>query len=104
MPLADAGYRIIVPDYRGCGQSSHPTSSANAFTKSTMADDLANLIHEHLAIKPKIHIVGHDIGGMIAHAYASRHPELVSSIILGECPLPGTHAYASSKAMPTVQR
>jgi pimeloyl-ACP methyl ester carboxylesterase len=57
-----------------------------------MADDLVALMHEHLSISTRLHIVGHDIGGMIAHAYASPNPERVASIIWGECPLPGTKA------------
>src|SRR4051812_40070318 len=69
-----------------------------------MANDLIDLVHGNLGIAQPIHIVGHDIGGMIAHAYASRHPELVASIIWGECPLPGTKAYSNSKTMPTIQR
>jgi len=96
-PLAAAGYRIIAPDYRGAGQSSHP--SHGDFLKTTMAADLVSLIHTHLGITGKIHIVGHDIGGMIAHAYASRHPSHVASIIWGECPLPGTAAFEANMGM-----
>lgn len=33
---------------------------------------------------------------MIAHAYVSRHPEHVASIIWGECPLPGTAAFEAN--------
>lgn len=55
-------------------------------------------------VSTRLHIVGHDTGGMIARTYASRYPDRVASIIWGECPLSGTKAYASSKAMPTVQR
>jgi len=64
-----------------------------------MADDLVALVHSHLGIREKIHIVGHDIGGMIAHAYASRHPSHVASIVWGECPLPGTAAFEENKTM-----
>lgn len=95
-PLAEAGYRIIAPDYRGAGQSSHP---AYDFTKKSMAYDLVVLIHDYLDISEPIHIVGHDIGGMIAHAYASRHEDQVASVVWGECPLPGTAAYEQNKHM-----
>jgi len=97
IPLfADAGYRVIVPDYRGAGQSSHP---AHDFRKATMADDLFALVHSYLGIQDKIHIIGHDIGGMIAHSYASRRPSHVKSLVWGECPLPGTAAYEENKIM-----
>jgi len=95
-PLSAAGYRVIVPDYRGAGQSSRP---AQGFTKSIMAQDLATLVTSYLGIKEKIHIVGHDLGGMVAHAYASRHPDQVASIAWGECPLPGTTTYEENKTM-----
>ncbi|KAI9822701.1 MAG: hypothetical protein M1827_000420 [Pycnora praestabilis] len=93
-PLSSAGYRVIVPDYRGAGQSSHP---AQGFTKSVMARDMMQLVTDRLGIKDKIHVVGHDIGGMIAHAYASRYPDHVASVLWGECPLPGTRAYEENK-------
>lgn len=98
-PLAEAGYRIITPDYRGAGQSSKPSSG---YTKVQMAEDLHTLVHEHLGIKQKIHVVGHDIGGMIAFAYGSRYSNDVASLIWGECPLPGTSTYEAVKGSPEV--
>lgn len=82
-------YRVIVPDYRGAGLSSKPDSS---FTKTAMAEDIIQLL-DHLSIAEPVHIIGHDIGGMIAYAFASRHPERSASVIWGECPLPGTTAF-----------
>ncbi|KAJ5814671.1 hypothetical protein N7474_006448 [Penicillium riverlandense] len=96
-PLADKGFRVIAPDYRGAGQSSHPSHD---FRKSTMARDLFILVNDHLGIASEIHVVGHDIGGMIAHAYVSLYPQHVASVIWGECPLPGTSSYEANKKMP----
>ncbi|KAF2136493.1 uncharacterized protein K452DRAFT_292341 [Aplosporella prunicola CBS 121167] len=96
-PLAAAGYRSIAADYRGAGRSSHPHGD---FTKVTMAADLAELVHEHLGVTERVHVVGHDIGAMVAHAYAARLPGRVQSVALGECPLPGTAAYERDKRMP----
>lgn len=93
-PLADAGYRVIVPDYRGAGKSSKPLTG---YTKTQMAEDLHILLTSHLEIEQKIHIVGHDIGGMIAWAYAAQYPDDVASLIWGECPLPGTEFYEEIK-------
>jgi len=50
-----------------------------------------------MGIKTKIHLVGHDIGGMVAHAYVAQFPDSVASIIWGECPLPGTTVYETKK-------
>ena len=61
-PLAEAGYRIIAPDYRGAGYSSKPPSG---YTKDVLAQDLFKLVHDRLGVQDKIHVVGHDIGGMI---------------------------------------
>jgi len=94
-PFSDAGYRLIVPDYRSAGQSSKPVLG---YEKSVMATELLTLIRSHLGIKEKIHVIGHDIGGMIAYAYASRHPEFVKSVVWGECPLPGTSLYEEVKS------
>ena len=91
-PLAEAGYRVIAPDYRGAGESSHPKGG---FEKNIIAADLYALVHGHLGITKPIHILGHDIGGMIAHAYAFLYPEHVLSVSWGECPLPGSKPYES---------
>ncbi|KAG9196005.1 hypothetical protein G6011_01126 [Alternaria panax] len=98
-PLSDAGYRVIAPDYRGAGQSSKPLAG---YQKTKMAEDLHILIQSHFGIKEKIHVVGHDIGGMIAFAYVSRYPNDVKSVIWGECPLPGTSCYEDVKGTPDV--
>lgn len=93
-PLAEAGYRVIAPDYRGAGYSSHPP---DGYTKDVLAQDLHRLVTEHVGVNEPIHVVGHDIGGMIAHAYVAQFPSHVASVIWGECPLPGTKFYEDTK-------
>jgi pimeloyl-ACP methyl ester carboxylesterase len=95
-PLSEAGYRVVAPDYRGAGKSSKPVGG---YEKSQMAEDLFILIRE-LGINSKIHIVGHDVGGMIGYAYASWYPDHVASLIWGECPLPGSTFYEQVKSNP----
>ena len=92
-PLSSHGYRVIAPDYRGAGYSSHPDSG---YTKDILASDLHSLMTT-LEIKAPVHVVGHDIGGMIAHAYAAQFPSDTASVIWGECPLPGTSFYEKVK-------
>ncbi|KAH7311253.1 Alpha/Beta hydrolase protein [Stachybotrys elegans] len=87
-PLASSGYRVIAPDYRGAGLSSRPDTG---FTKSVMATDILHLL-DHLSIKSKVHVVGHDIGGMIAYAFVAQYSHRTASVTWGECPLPGTTA------------
>ena len=91
-PFAKAGYRVIAADYRGAGDSSHPKSG---YDKVTIANDLYKVAHDHLGVKSPLHVVGQDIGGMIAHAYAASHPDHTRSVMWGECPLPGATPYES---------
>jgi pimeloyl-ACP methyl ester carboxylesterase len=75
---------VIAPDLRGAGQSSTP---AAGYTKAEMAQD----IHA-LALKlgyDRIRIVGHDIGLMVAYAYAAQYPSEVDRIALMDAFLPG---------------
>ncbi|KAJ9620607.1 hypothetical protein H2203_007814 [Taxawa tesnikishii (nom. ined.)] len=82
-PFSDAGYRVIAPDYRGAGESSKPRDG-------------------EAGGQGKVHVIGHDIGGMVAHAYASRFADDTASVSWGECPLPGTKAYYDSLMDPGV--
>ena len=96
-PLAEAGYHVVAPDYRGAGYSSKPPSG---FTKEILAQDLHRLMTESINTEDKsrgVHVVGHDIGGMIAHAYAAQFSKDVLSVTWGECPLPGTTQYDATK-------
>lgn len=99
-PLTQAGYRVIAPDKTGHGFSSRPlgqTDQQDPFTKKSLADDMHKLITEHLGIRDKVHLVGHDIGGLVAHAYVCQFPDDVASVSWGECPLPGSTVYETEK-------
>lgn len=89
-PLSERGYRVIAPDYRGAGYSSR-TRGLEGYRKSVLAADLVSLL-DSLSIN-KVHVIGHDIGGMVAHSFASRYPDRTRSVMWGECPQPGTKAY-----------
>ena len=98
--LVQQGYRCIAPDYRGAGASSKP---ASGFQKSSMAADMIALL-DHLGLKAPVHVIGHDIGGMIAFSLASRWPSRVKSVCWGECPLPGTKTYYKDRTEHAVQQ
>ncbi|MGE8943355.1 alpha/beta fold hydrolase [Leptospira interrogans] len=89
-PLALAGYRVIAPDYRGAGESSKPLAG---YDKWTMAGDIHTLVRETLGVKGPIAIVGHDLGSMLAFAYALRYRDEISTATFMEGPLPGTEYY-----------
>ena len=94
-PLVRAGWRVIAPDYRGAGSSSKPPSG---YDKRTMAGDIAKLLREHLGVAGPVTMVGHDIGMMVAYAFASQYPTSVEKLVLMEAPLPGTAAYDATVA------
>jgi len=84
MAKLSSTHTVIAPDLRGAGQSSTP---AAGYTKAEMAQD----IHA-LALKlgyRNIRIVGHDIGLMVAYAYAAQYSSEVDRIVLMDAFLPG---------------
>jgi pimeloyl-ACP methyl ester carboxylesterase len=87
LPLfADFGrdYTIIAPDLRGLGQSS---TERTGYDKKTAAVDIHELV-KSLGYK-NIYLVGHDIGLMVAYAYAAQFPAEVKKLALMDAPIPG---------------
>jgi len=77
-------HTVIAPDLRGFGQSSKP---ANGYDKKTMAQDVHALALS-LGYR-RATVVGHDIGLMVAYAYAAQYPTEVDRIALMDAFLPG---------------
>jgi pimeloyl-ACP methyl ester carboxylesterase len=98
--LAEQGFRCIAPDYRGAGRSS---KNHTDFRKTTIAADMVALL-DKLDITEPVHVIGHDLGGMIAFTLASRYPTRVRSVCWGECPLPGTSTYHRDRTDHAVQQ
>jgi len=77
-------HTVIAPDLRGFGQSSTPS---DGYTKAAMAQDIHALMR---SLKyDRIRLVGHDIGLMVAYAYAAQYPSEVDRLVLMEAFLPG---------------
>jgi pimeloyl-ACP methyl ester carboxylesterase len=85
MPELAKGYTVIVPDLRGAGDSDKPYTG---YDKVTMAEDIYQLVR--LLGHERIFLVGHDIGLMVAYAYAAAHPADVRRLALLDAPIPGT--------------
>ena len=77
-------HRVIAPDLRGFGGSSKPPTGYN---KKAMAQDIHALAGS--LNLPHATIVGHDIGLMVAYAYAAQYPKEVTRIALMDAFLPG---------------
>lgn len=87
--LADAGYRVLVPDQRGYNLSEKPRG-ASQYKISTLTADVASLIHSEG--RESAHIVGHDWGGGVAWDLAARHPALVDKLVIMNSPHPRVFA------------
>jgi pimeloyl-ACP methyl ester carboxylesterase len=75
---------VIAPDLRGFGQSAKP---AGGYDKKSMAQDI-HALAASLGFK-RAGICGHDIGLMVAYAYAAQYPAEVERIALMDAFLPG---------------
>lgn len=87
VPLATQLMRdhtVIVPDLRGLGLSAVAT---DGFTKKNQAEDMAGVL-DRLQVK-KADVVGHDIGNMVAFAFAEAHPDRTTRLVMMDAPVPG---------------
>jgi pimeloyl-ACP methyl ester carboxylesterase len=77
-------YTVVVPDLRGIGRSSRP---AAGYDKRTQAGDIRAVVttlgHDRTSI------VSHDIGIMVAYAYAALYPDKVEKLVVMDAPIPG---------------
>jgi pimeloyl-ACP methyl ester carboxylesterase len=79
---------VIAPDLRGAGESATPE---DGYTKAEMARDIHALVHK--LGHERIRLAGHDIGLMVAYAYAAQYPAEVDRIALLDAFLPGIGAW-----------
>jgi pimeloyl-ACP methyl ester carboxylesterase len=84
IPKIDDGRPVIAPDLRGIGGSSKPDAG---YDKKTAAQDI-HALAASLGFR-KVIVVGHDIGLMVAYAYAAQYPDEVERIALMDAFLPG---------------
>ena len=84
MPLLATSHTVIAPDLRGAGGSER---APGGYDKKTMAKDIRGLVHQ-LGYE-QVSVVGHDIGLMVAYAYAAQYPSEVSKVVLMDAFLPG---------------
>lgn len=85
MPQLSASHTVIAPDLRGAGQSER---TAGGYDRKTLATDVRNLVRQ-LGYTEPVQVVGHDIGLMVAYAYAAQYPNEVGQVVLMDAFLPG---------------
>jgi len=84
LPELSKHFTIIAPDLPGLGESGKP---ASGYDKKTMAADIHALV-KHLGYN-KANVAGHDIGLMVAYAYAAQYREEVKKLVLMDALIPG---------------
>jgi len=90
IPRLAEKHTVIAPDLPGFGASAKPESG---YDKKSMAED----VHALAAAlgHTRVGIAGHDIGLMVAYAYAAQHPAEVERIALMDAFLPGVGDWTS---------
>jgi pimeloyl-ACP methyl ester carboxylesterase len=89
LPALAEHFTVIAPDLRGSGGSDAPT---DGYGKSILAEDIHQLL-VGLDLADEVSLVGHDIGTMVAYAYAAGHRGSTSRLVLIEAPLADESLY-----------
>jgi pimeloyl-ACP methyl ester carboxylesterase len=77
-------YRVYAPDLSGIGGSTAPNQR---WDKASLASDI-KAFADRLGLEAPL-VVGHDIGGMVAYAYARQYPDELSGVAILDVPIPG---------------
>ncbi|GEO36248.1 alpha/beta hydrolase [Skermanella aerolata] len=86
-PLADDGWRVLVPDQLGYNLSDKPVGLEN-YDIDALADDVLRLAES--AGYRTFSLVGHDWGGIVAWWLALRDPDRIERLAILNAPHPAT--------------
>src|ERR1700704_2481760 len=90
-------HTVVVPDLRGIGRSSKP---AGGYDKKTQAKDIRAVV---TGLRfDRTYIVAHDIGNMVAYAYAATYPDKVLRLVVMDAPIPGVEPWTEILQNPGV--
>jgi pimeloyl-ACP methyl ester carboxylesterase len=84
IPLLAERFTVIAPDLPGIGDSAIPAAGLDMKSAATTIHALARALGVE-----KAEVVGHDIGLMVAYAYAAQYPSEVTKLVLMDAFLPG---------------
>jgi pimeloyl-ACP methyl ester carboxylesterase len=84
-PLANAGFRVIVPDQRGYNLSSKPDGVSSYALTELVSDVIA--IADQLD-QQRIFLAGHDWGAAVAWSTALLHPQRIAKLAVLNVPHP----------------
>lgn len=90
LALVEAGYRVIAPDTRGCGETDLPDNVPASYTLPTLVDDLRALL-DALDLET-VKLVGHDWGAVIGWQFVLAHPQRVERYVAMSVGHPNAYA------------
>jgi pimeloyl-ACP methyl ester carboxylesterase len=88
IPVLAERFTVIAPDLPGIGDSDIPADGLDMKSAAVHIHDLA----KSLGVQ-KAEVVGHDIGLMVAYAYAAQFPTEVTKLVLMDAFLPGVEGW-----------
>ena len=90
-------FTVIAPDLPGIGDSDIPADGLDMKSAAIRIHDLA----KSLGVQ-KAEVVGHDIGLMVAYAYAAQFPAEVTKLVLMDAFLPGVAGWEAVYNNPNI--
>ncbi len=84
----------VTYDRPGIGDTPPRPAPNPALPYSMFADELAALLDTRTMPDPVI-LVGHSVGGLIAHVFAARYPHRVAGLVMVDRSIPALHVYPS---------
>jgi len=84
IPQLATKFTVIAPDLPGIGDSGIPSDKLDMKNAAIRIHDLAKSLHIE-----KARVVGHDIGLMVAYAYAAQFPSETEKLVVMDAFLPG---------------
>jgi pimeloyl-ACP methyl ester carboxylesterase len=97
IPMLAARFTVIAPDLPGIGESDIPASGLDMKGAAIRIHSLAG----SLGVQ-KAEVVGHDIGLMVAYAYAAQFPAEVTKLVLMDAFLPGVSGWEAIYNNPNI--
>jgi pimeloyl-ACP methyl ester carboxylesterase len=88
LPVLAERFTVIAPDLPGIGDSAIPADGLDMKTAAIRIHELARSLGV-----AKARVVGHDIGLMVAYAYAAQFPAEVEKLVVMDAFLPGVSGW-----------
>jgi len=97
MPILAERFTVIAPDLPGIGDSAIPENGLDMKTSAIRIHALA-----HSLGVEKARVVGHDIGLMVAYAYAAQFPAETEKLVVMDAFLPGVEGWEAVYNNPAI--